>query len=196
MSLEKVGPSYPHTPLQISSIKTPYLYSYFTQYLLSLQPKMGEINVTEPKSQNQAIVHALYKTLASGDTKHVSGILATDLEWWFHGPLNCHHMMRMLTGEALPTEFKFEPRRITAIGDEIVIAEGYEGAHVYWVHVWTLKDGLITRFREYFNTWLTVKELKPKPVGQWVSKENCSTVWRSQPRDLFRRSLPGLMLAI
>ncbi|CAI9301618.1 unnamed protein product [Lactuca saligna] len=137
--------------------------------------------------------------MASGDTKLVSGILATDLEWWFHGPQNCHHMMRMLTGEAPHTEFNFEPRSVTTIDDHTVIVEGYEGANVYWVHVWVLKDGLITRFREYFNTWLTVKELRVRPVGWplgWSGKENRSTVWRSQPRDLFRRSLPGLMLAI
>ncbi|GJS48907.1 wound-induced protein 1-like protein [Tanacetum coccineum] len=153
---------------------------------------MEKINLSEQEIKNQAIVKALYKALAAGDTKNVSEILASDLEWWFHGPQNCHHMMRMLTGEALHTEFTFEPRSITTIGDEMVIAEGYEGANVYWVHVWALnKDGLITRFREYFNTWLTVKELRVRPV-----KENRSTVWRSQPRDLFRRSLPGLMLAI
>ncbi|PWA86465.1 Wound-induced protein, Wun1 [Artemisia annua] len=161
---------------------------------------MEEINaISEHEIKNQAIVNALYKALAVGDTKNVAEILASDLEWWFHGPQNCHYMMRMLTGEALHTEFKFEPRSVTTIGDEMVIAEGYEGANVYWVHVWALKDGLITRFREYFNTWLTVKELRVRPVGRplgWVGKENRSTVWRSQPRDLFRRSLPGLMLAI
>ncbi|KAL7583325.1 senescence associated gene 20-like [Lactuca sativa] len=160
---------------------------------------MEEINGIEEEIQNQATVKALYKAMASGDTKLVSGILATDLEWWFHGPQNCHHMMRMLTGEAPHTEFNFEPRSVTTIDDHTVIVEGYEGANVYWVHVWVLKDGLITRFREYFNTWLTVKELRVRPVGWplgWAGKENRSTVWRSQPRDLFRRSLPGLMLAI
>nr|XP_043636715.1 wound-induced protein 1-like [Erigeron canadensis] len=160
---------------------------------------MEEIYESEQEINNQAIVATLYEALARGNTKNVAGILATDLEWWFHGPQNCHHMMRMLTGEAIHTEFKFAPRSITPIGDEIVVVEGYEGANVYWVHVWALKDGLITQFREYFNTWLTVKELKVRPVGWpfgWAGKDNRSTVWRSQPRDLFRRSLPGLMLAI
>nr|XP_043637693.1 wound-induced protein 1-like [Erigeron canadensis] len=157
---------------------------------------MEEINRNdEQEIQNQAIVNALYKSLAAGDTKTIAGILAPDLEWWFHGPQSCHHMMRMLTGEAPHTEFPFEPRSFTTIDDHIVIVEGYEGANVYWVHVWALKDGLITRFREYFNTWLTVKELRVRPTG-WAGKEKRSTVWRSQPRDLFRRTLPGLMLAI
>ncbi|XP_071717577.1 wound-induced protein 1 [Rutidosis leptorrhynchoides] len=157
------------------------------------------IHISEQEMQNQAIVGALYKALAEGDTENLSRVVATDLEWWFHGPQNCHHMMRMLTGEAIYTEFKFEPRSITAIGDEIVVVEGYEGTNVYWVHVWALKDGLVTWLKEYFNTWLTVKELRVRPVGWplgWAGKDNRSTVWRSQPRDLFRRSLPGLMLAI
>ncbi|KVH88253.1 senescence associated gene 20-like [Cynara cardunculus var. scolymus] len=161
---------------------------------------MEEIDSNEQEMiHNLAAVNALYKALAAGDTKIVAGLLATDLEWWFHGPQHCHHMMRMLTGEAPHTEFKFEPRSVATIDDQIVIVEGYEGANVYWVHVWALKDGLITRFREYFNTWLTVKELRVRPVGRplgLVEKKNRSTVWRSQPRDLFRRSLPGLMLAI
>ncbi|KAL4557807.1 hypothetical protein LXL04_035999 [Taraxacum kok-saghyz] len=160
---------------------------------------MEEINGSDQGIQNKATVNALYKALAVGDTKLLSSILAADLEWWFHGPQNCHHMMKMLTGEAPHTEFNFEPRSVTTIDDHTVIVEGYEGANVYWVHVWALKDGLITWFREYFNTWLTVKELKVRPVGRplgWTGKENRSTVWRSQPRDLFRRSLPGLMLAI
>ncbi|KAI3805798.1 hypothetical protein L1987_21684 [Smallanthus sonchifolius] len=160
---------------------------------------MEDFNRNEQESKNEATINALYKSLAAGDTKIVSGVLATDLEWWFHGPQNGHHMMRMLTGEAPHTEFKFEPRCVTTLDDHIVIVEGYEGANVYWVHVWVLKDGLITRFREYFNTWLTVKKLRVRADGcttGWVGKDSWSTVWRSQPRDLFRRSLPGLMLAI
>ncbi|KAK1412447.1 hypothetical protein QVD17_33710 [Tagetes erecta] len=160
---------------------------------------MEELNRNEQELQNQATINSLYTSLAAGDTKLVSGLLATDLEWWFHGPQHCHHMMKMLTGEAKPNEFKFEPRCVTTIDDHTVIVEGYEGANVYWVHVWVLKDGLITRFREYFNTWLTVKKLRvrldERAIG-WVGKDNWYTVWRSQPRDLFRRSLPGLMLAI
>ncbi|KAI3474396.1 hypothetical protein Pfo_029257 [Paulownia fortunei] len=99
--------------------------------------------------------------------------------------------MKMLTGKSSLSDFKFEPRSIDAIHDDCVIVEGWEGAQVYWVHVWTLKDGVITQFREYFNTWLTVRDLRPL---------NClrstSTLWQSHPQDVSKRSLPGLMLAI
>jgi ketosteroid isomerase-like protein len=141
---------------------------------------------------NKAIVEALYKALAQDQTETVAKVLATDLEWWFHGPPQCQHMMRVLTGDSGHVDFKFEPRSVTEISDYCVIAEGWEGAQAYWVHVWTIKEGLITQFREYFNTWLTVRDLKP--LGWRESKS--FTVWQSMPRDLFHRSLPSLLLAI
>lgn len=144
---------------------------------------------SETQNKNKAIVKTLYKALACtcGDTTKVTGLIADDLEWWFHGPQNCHYMMKLLTGElSNKNSFKFEPRSVDAIDDHVIV-EGWEGEKAYWVHVWTLEDGVITQFREYFNTWLTVTELRP--MG-WVRS------WQSHPRDLAKRSLPGLMLAI
>ncbi|GFY82474.1 nuclear transport factor 2 (NTF2) family protein [Actinidia rufa] len=80
-----------------------------------------------PENQNKAAVNALYKALGSGDAERVVGLLATDLEWWFHGPQNCQHMMRVLTGESDLTEFRFEPRSITTIDDRVIV-EGWEGS--------------------------------------------------------------------
>ncbi|EEF28592.1 Wound-induced protein, putative [Ricinus communis] len=137
--------------------------------------------------ENKGIVDALYKALVQGRMDRVANLLATDLEWWFHGPPRCQHMMRVLTGEASHID-------IEVVGD-CVIAEGWEGAQAYWVHVWTLKDGLITQFREYFNTWLTVKDMSPQQRWE-IGRESSHTLWQSQPRDLFNRSLPGLLLAI
>ncbi|KAJ4841576.1 hypothetical protein Tsubulata_031083 [Turnera subulata] len=145
-----------------------------------------------PETQNKDIVAALYKALATGHTRTVTKLLTSDLEWWFHGPPRCQYMMRVLTGDLSHNGFRFEPKSIEVVGD-CVIAEGWEGAQVYWVHVWTLKDGLITQFREYFNTWLTVKDMRSQG---WEIKRMSHVLWQSQPRDLFTRSLPGLVLAI
>ena len=138
-------------------------------------------------------MEALCKVLlGQGHMDRVAKLLASDLEWWFHGPPHCQHMMRVLTGETAHNKgFRFEPRSVTAIGD-CVITEGWEG-QAYWVHVWTLKNGLITQFREYFNTWLVVRDLR-RPV--WGERQESTTLWQSQPRDLYSRSLPGLLLAI
>uniref|UniRef100_A0A6N2MMV1 Wound-induced protein 1 n=1 Tax=Salix viminalis TaxID=40686 RepID=A0A6N2MMV1_SALVM len=152
-------------------------------------------SVLKVEKQNKGTVDALYKGLSDGgDMGKVAKLIASDLEWWFHGPPRCQHMMRMLTGESSHAKFRFEPRCIEVVGD-CVIAEGWEGAQVYWVHVWTLKDNVIIQFREYFNTWLTVKDISPH--GCEIRHENHNhTLWRSHPGDLFKRSLPGLILGI
>lgn len=154
-------------------------------------PESGNNN---PEMQNKIIIDVLYKAIAQGHMDEVAKFLASDLEWWFHGPPRCQHMMRVLTGKSSHNEFRFEPRSIEVIG-ECVIAEGWEGAQVYWVHVWTLEDGVITHFREYFNTWLTVKGISPSRWETGIGRRR-PTLWQSQPRDLFSRSLPGLLLAI
>ncbi|XP_047310770.1 wound-induced protein 1 [Impatiens glandulifera] len=149
-----------------------------------------ELSWQETETRNKSTMTSFYKALATGNTQIVAGLPTSDLEWWFHGPQNCHHMMKILTGnEQVGSKFRFEPRTIEAIDDR-VIAEGWEGAQAYWVHVWTLKDGFITQFREYFNTWVTVTELRP------VAGHDGLKLWQSQPRDLVNRSLPGLLLAI
>ncbi|CAM8977018.1 unnamed protein product [Rhodiola kirilowii] len=146
-------------------------------------------------TQNQAIVISLYKALAmEGQCKAISSVLASDLEWRFHGPPRRNYMMRILTGASLPGEFCFNPKNVASI-DDVVIVEGWEGAQAYWVHVWNVKDGMIVHFKEYFNTWLIVKELKP--AGWMVQrKESSSTLWQSALRGVHKRSLPGLLLAI
>ena len=156
--------------------------------------KHTQIALSETEQRNRATAETLYKSLATGRTHAVAKFLAPDLEWWFHGPPHCQYMMRVLTGDSSHGEFRFEPRSITAIGDSVVVAEGWEGAQVYWVHVWTLKDGLITQFREYFNTWLVVTDLR-QPAWEEIRHDGL-TVWRSQPRDLFHRSLPAIVLAL
>ncbi|KAG6433725.1 hypothetical protein SASPL_105340 [Salvia splendens] len=145
-----------------------------------------------PENPKIGTVRRLYEALAAGN-RRISGLIASDLEWWFHGPQNCHYMMKTLTGKFSAADFKFEPRSIDAVDDECVIGEGWEGDQVYWVHVWTLQNGVITQFREYFNTWLTVKDLR-RPLVRCMS--GAATLWRSNPQDLAKRSLPELMLAI
>ncbi|CAN1303402.1 Wound-induced protein 1 [Linum perenne] len=166
--------------------------------------------VETPKSRSarfKSIVASLYKLLLtpsgpnSMTTDEVTGyeqIIASDLEWWFHGPPGCDYMMRMLTGQQTrhqQQEFRFEPKSIEVVGD-CVIVEGWDGDKVYWVHVWTVSDDsngvmVITQFREYFNTCLTVKHVTGGPIVN-----GSIPLWRSQPGALFEGSLPGLVLAI
>ncbi|KAI3921302.1 hypothetical protein MKW92_006785 [Papaver armeniacum] len=152
--------------------------------------------ISEPESHVRKSVELLYDSLKHGDTETVAKLLAADLEWWFHGPPSCQHMMRMLTGESMALEFKFKPRNITVIDDRVIV-EGWEGNEAYWVHVWTVnaQDGLITQFREYFNTWITIRDLRMSD-SLWEIKQIRPTVWQSEPQEHLKRSLPGLVLAI
>ncbi|KAK6927161.1 Wound-induced protein Wun1-like [Dillenia turbinata] len=147
----------------------------------------------EPKTQthNKMIIKALYKALECGNTQTLAKLLASDLEWWFHGPPNRQYMMRKLTGESKHVEFKFRPRRITGLNDG-VIAEGWEGSKAYWVHVWTPNEkGLIHQFREYFNTSLTVL------LRAWDGDEaENPTLWQTDSRVRLTHSLPDLVLAM
>jgi hypothetical protein len=127
-------------------------------------------------------------------------VLAADLDWWFHGPRRCQHMRRMLTGEAVGVaEFWFAPMRVAEVGcttegdDGWVVANGWArvGERDYLVHTWCLHAGVITTFREYFNTSVTVREL-----GRPAKEDVVWAVWESQSPKPKGRSMPGLVLAI
>ncbi|KAI3839020.1 hypothetical protein MKW92_039726 [Papaver armeniacum] len=107
--------------------------------------------------------------------------LAIDLEWWFHGPPNSQHMMRILERESLYLEFKFEPRNISVIDDRVIV-EGWEGNEAYWVHSTSI-HGLLYRDLRMSDSLWEIKQIRP-------------TVWQSEPREHLKRSLPGLVLAI
>ncbi|KAG6535327.1 uncharacterized protein LOC121999176 [Zingiber officinale] len=151
-------------------------------------------------STAKAVVESLYEALLRGDAAAAAGLLAEDVEWWFHGPRRCQYMRRTLTGEAGPRDFRFRPRRVAEVG-RWVVAEGWEGKHAYWVHAWAVDvaTARIIRFREYFNTSVTVQEVaQPSEAG--ISSGGGvggSAVWRSQAGpNAGGRSLPGLVLAI
>ncbi|CAN0897383.1 Senescence associated gene 20 [Linum grandiflorum] len=71
-------------------------------------------------------------------------------------------MMRLLTGadnnnreikdqiqiqQALPQSFEFVSKSIASFGS-IVIAEGCDSEReIYWIHAWTVTDGIITQCR-------------------------------------------------
>ena len=169
------------------------------QSKLGPEPRLGsrgelatlevEAEAAETEEQrNKFLVLRLYEALNARDHAAVQGLLAPDLEWWFHGPPAHQHMMRILTG-ASSSSFRFVPRSVDAFGST-VIAEGppaTDSSKTYWVHAWTVgPDGVITQLREYFNTDLIVTRL--------AGASKC--IWQSRRPDHARNSLPGLVLAL
>ncbi|XP_068641851.1 senescence associated gene 20-like [Aristolochia californica] len=101
-------------------------------------------------------------------------------------------MMRLLTGATQSSDppFDFVPVTVQAFG-RTVIAEGRYRS-LFWVHAWTVTNGIITQVREYFNTSLTVTRLQASSS----SSSRCfrHTLWESS--DSSGTSMPGLVLAI
>ncbi|XP_050385894.1 wound-induced protein 1 [Argentina anserina] len=111
--------------------------------------------------------------------------------------------MRMLTGKN-DASFEFKPQSICSVGP-VVLVEGCDQVQeIFWVHAWTVKDGIITQVREYFNTSLTVTRLgnsaaKSAPSkfaksASEITSYHCPSVWESSNR--VGKSVPGLVLAI
>ena len=151
--------------------------------------RISGILPAEHKDRNWKTVKMVYKALRGGDIEKLEKLVGKELEWWYHGPPHCHHMMKMLTGESTHKGFEFRPRRMRAIGDRVIV-EGWEGMGEYWVHVWGLKEGIIAQLREYFNTLITV-------VTRVSEDGDEARLWRSTPWARGQgSSLPDLVIAI
>ncbi|KAK3422681.1 senescence associated gene 20 [Eucalyptus grandis] len=115
--------------------------------------------------------------------------------------------MRLLTGAssspssaaASDDSFEFVPDSITSIGS-IVLAEGCDQKRsIYWIHAWTVADGIVTQVREYFNTSLTVTRLggaTRSEIAPAAGFHHCTSIWESNLSNRVGKSVPGLVLAI
>ncbi|MED6125656.1 hypothetical protein PIB30_070686 [Stylosanthes scabra] len=146
------------------------------------------------EERNKRVVRDLYKALTSKDTQTLYGLVAQDLEWWFHGPpCHRHHLVPWLTGSSSKA---LVPDLIVGFSS-VVVAEGYDEANlVWWVHAWTVnEDGVVTQVREYVNTALTVTRLGVATSSSQALQNTfkCQSIWKSTLSD---ESVPGLILAI
>ncbi|KAI3891747.1 hypothetical protein MKX03_020885 [Papaver bracteatum] len=145
---------------------------------------------------NRRTIQALYKALNVRDVETIQRLIASDIDWWYHGPPGHQYLMQFLTGtssnrctgsrtssvssssssddhEDIEDSFSFVPSSINAFGS-LVIVEGCDLSRVVsWVHVWTVSDdnGIVTQLREYFNTSLTIARFE----HNWNSNTNQSS---------------------
>ncbi|KAL5076670.1 hypothetical protein RYX36_015654, partial [Vicia faba] len=155
----------------------------------------------EADSSNQKLVLTLYEALNSRDSDTVVKILASDLEWWFHGPPSHQFLMRTLTGDSTAVDtFRFVPQSLVSFGPTVIVEGCDTSRAISWVHALTVADGIITQVREYFNTSLTVTRFAEKDSEEIVPATFDSgrfpCVWESSVSDRVGKSVPGLVLAI
>ncbi len=119
---------------------------------------------------NQWIVEQVYAAFGRGDLTRIVNAMAGDVEW------RCPRLRDMPWGgehrghggvaeflEAIAvtlTVERFTPLEFLAVDDRVVVfgrermrvratGRAYEAD---WVHVWTVRDGKVTHFREYTDT--------------------------------------------
>jgi len=112
-------------------------------------------------------VHDFYDKLSRGDAPGALGLMAPDIEWttmWHYkvdgrGPEKvAEGLFKPLMAEwssfsLVPTEFITENETVVSLGD----FTGVHGAtgktsNARYAHVWTVRDGKITTFRQYIDT--------------------------------------------
>ena len=113
------------------------------------------------------VIRDFYEKLATGDASGALGLMAPDIEWttmWHYkvvgrGPgAVAEGLFKPLMAEwasfsLVPTEFVTEGQTVVSLGD----FRGVHGATAKscvarYAHVWTVKDGKITAFRQYIDT--------------------------------------------
>ncbi|KAH7840199.1 hypothetical protein Vadar_014037 [Vaccinium darrowii] len=213
-------------PLALSLYKTPSSHCLLTipttpslslsSYLLSLSRALFPQDLANSEeileeSKNKRVVLALYEALSARDVDTVHKLLASDLEWWFHGPPSHQFMMRLLTGSST-SSFNFVPQSVAAFGSTVLVEGCDHSRSISWVHAWTVADGIITQVREYFNTSLAVTRFANNNTSESESESDfssasasasasasslhCPFLWESSVSDRVGISVPGLVLAI
>lgn len=113
------------------------------------------------------IVRSFYERLKAGDAAGALALLAPDVEWttMWHYKVNGRGPEHVAEGLFKPlvaewTSFALEPSEFIADGDTVVSLGHFTGVHgttgkhaeARYAHVWDVKDGLVTRFRQYIDT--------------------------------------------
>ena len=113
------------------------------------------------------VIRDFYGKLATGDASGALGLMASDIQWttmWHYkvegrgpGPV-AEGLFKPLMAEwssfsLVPTEFVTEGETVVSLGD----FKGVHGAtgktsEARYAHVWTVRDGKITTFRQYIDT--------------------------------------------
>ena len=123
-----------------------------------------------------ALVREFYDKLSVGDAPGALGLMARDIEWitmWHYrvegrGPAAvAEGLFKPLIAEW--TSFSLVPTEFVTEGETVVSLGTFEGVHgttgktsvARYAHVWTVKDGKITRFRQYIDTLAVAEARRP-----------------------------------
>jgi hypothetical protein len=120
-------------------------------------------------AQSVEVVHAVYDACGRGDVPAVLGLFADDIAWHepeglpyggvHNGPMAvAQNVFGPVTEDV--EGFAVTPEEVFVDGDRVAVVARYSGTgrvtrrvlELGVVHVWDVRDGRITRFRQYLDT--------------------------------------------
>lgn len=123
-----------------------------------------------PEQSNVDLVKSAYEAFSRGDVRGVLATLADNVDWYIQGPAGIPMMGRRHGLQEVGEFFKtvsdteeaeeFEPQEFIAQGDYVVVLGHYRWrmkstgrvAESDFAHVFVLKGGRISSYREYADT--------------------------------------------
>ena len=118
-----------------------------------------------------ALVQSLYAAFGRGDIATLLSNLHADIDWESYGPAGSYPTLGQRAGKSEVERFfaesaatqdfsDFSPREFYEAGDKVFVLGSYAGkikktGHAFaceWAHVFTVRDGKVSRFREYTDT--------------------------------------------
>lgn len=117
-----------------------------------------------------SIIKQAYEAYGRGDIQAILNVVADDVDWEFVGPEDLPYAGRRRNRQEVGKFFAdieradeihaFEPREFIEAGEHLTVL-GWEESTAKdtntafsseWVHVFTVKNGKVTRWRGFFNT--------------------------------------------
>lgn len=121
-------------------------------------------------SNAMKVVEDAYAAFGRGDVHALLALIPADIDWRVVGPASLPYATLCRSRAEVQQYFddlfsaeeitRFEPREFIDAGEHIVVI-GYVAATIKatgksfeseWVHIFTVKDGLVTRWLEFFDT--------------------------------------------
>ena len=129
--------------------------------------------------ENVQIVQQLYASFGQGDMPAVLNRLADDIDWCQSGPESVFPFAGPRRGKSQMVNYfqalgqslnlqVFEPREFIAHADKVIVF-GYEKGEAKptgrkyefdWIHVFTLWNGKVTQYRDYYDTAALVEAFR------------------------------------
>jgi ketosteroid isomerase-like protein len=136
------------------------------------------------EQENTNLVKQTYECFLRGDIESLLKLYAADVRWEIYGPTSVPttgtrnglaevRQFFAIVNDSLEVQ-SFEPQEFIAQGDQVAVLGHYNWKAkptgrpfaANWVHVITLSNGKITRFREYTDTAAAVEAFTGSALAQ------------------------------